>query len=43
MMSLCVRQLLNPLKLLVIALVMLAFAGIWAWRSLDSLISMPIL
>jgi hypothetical protein len=43
MMSLCVRQLLNPQKLLIIALVTLALAGVWAWRSLDSLISMPIL
>jgi hypothetical protein len=38
-----VRRLFNPLKLFVIALVTLAVAGMWAWLSLDTLISMPIL
>jgi hypothetical protein len=42
-MSACVRQILNPVKLFVIALLTLALAGVWTWLSLDTLISVPIL
>jgi hypothetical protein len=42
-MTACVRRLLNPLKLFVIAMLTLALAGVWAWLSLDTLISIPIL
>jgi len=42
-MSAPVRQLRKQPTLLVIILMTLAAAGIWVWRSLDTLISVPVL